>query len=58
MFYVESIDIPVKSNRPTFWQRFMNTMEIIGYSRAAARLAEMGYYKEARDCMMAVKRLK
>ena len=58
MFYVESISIPAKSNRPSLWQRFMRTMEIIGYSRAAAQLAQMGYYKEARDCMMAVKRLK
>lgn len=58
MFYVESIRIPAKSNRPSLWQRFMRFTEIVGYSRAAARLAEMGYYKEARDCMMAVKRLK
>jgi len=46
------------SNRPTFWQRVMNTFNIIGYSRAANELTRLGYHAEAKECIMQVKRLR
>lgn len=35
-----------------FARKIMNTLESIGRARAAARLAEMGYHKEARNVML------
>jgi len=55
MFYTETIRL---SNRPSFWQRLENIFNIIGYSRAAAELARLGYYEEAKNCMMEIKRLR
>ena len=46
------------SNRPSIWTRIWNTFEVIGYSRAASELARLGYYAEAKECMMQIKRLK
>lgn len=37
---------------------FMNFVEITGYARAASELARHGYYEEAKNCMMQVKRLR
>lgn len=34
------------------WNGFVNTMELIGYSRAAAELTRMGRYEEARALML------
>ena len=45
-------------NRITFWERLQNTVEIIGYSRAASELARLGYHKEAKECMMQIKRIR
>lgn len=41
-----------------FWSGFYNTVEIIGYSRAASELARLGYYEEAKNCMMQIKKLR
>lgn len=46
------------SNRPSIWQRFQIAFSIIGYSRAASELARLGYYEEAKNCMMMIKDLK
>jgi len=37
---------------------FMTFVEIAGYARAATELARHGYYEEAKNCMMQVKRLR
>jgi len=41
-----------------FWTGLYNTREIIGYSRAASELARQGYYEEAKQCMMEIKRIR
>ena len=41
-----------------FFKGLMVMFEIVGYSRAAAHLASLGYYKEAEECMMQIKQLK
>ena len=41
-----------------FWKGFMNFCEIVGYSRAAAHLASLGYQEEAKHCMMQAAKLK
>jgi hypothetical protein len=40
------------------WKRIMLSVEIIGYSRAAAHLAQLGFYEESKKCMMEVRKLK
>ena len=40
-----------------FWSSLNRAFEIAGYSRAAAELARLGYYKEAKYCMMQIKEL-
>ena len=40
------------------WFGLNRAFEIAGYSRAAAELTRLGYYKEAKTCMMQVKKLK
>ena len=42
----------------TFWKRFNNFCEVVGYSRAAAHLAQNGFYEEAAHCMDMVKKLR
>jgi hypothetical protein len=37
---------------------FMRSCEIVGYSRAAAHLAAMGYQEEAKKCMLQAAALK
>ena len=41
-----------------FWKAFMKWTEVAGYSRAAAHLASLGYYDEAKACMMQIAKLK
>ena len=43
---------------PKFFRAVNRTFEIAGYSRAAAELARLGYYEEAKNCMMQIKTLK
>lgn len=58
MFYVETVTIGKPSLIKRFWQGLMVQFEIIGYSRAAANLAQQGLYKEAKECMAQVAKLK
>lgn len=46
------------SNRPSIWDRINKTFQIIGYSRAARELAQLGYIEEAKNCMMQIKALR
>lgn len=46
------------SNRPSFWKRVKDTFEVMGYARAAAELARLGYHTQARNCIMEIKRIK
>ena len=41
-----------------FGKGFWNFCEVLGYSRAASELARMGLHKEAKNCMMQIKKLK
>ena len=41
-----------------FWRGLLNTFEVIGYSKAAAELARLGYYEEAKRCIMEINKLK
>lgn len=41
-----------------FWHGFNNFCEVVGYSRAAAHLASLGYHEEAKHCMMQVNKLR
>lgn len=41
-----------------FWSSLNRAFTIMGYSRAAAELARLGYYEESKDLMMQVKELK
>jgi len=41
-----------------FWTGFSNFCEVAGYSRAAAHLASLGYYDEAKNCMMQIEKIK
>ena len=42
----------------TFSRRFTVAFEILGYSRAAAELARLGYYEEAKNCILQVEQMK
>ena len=42
----------------SFWTGLNRTFEIMGYSKAAAELARLGYHEEAKNCMMQIKNLK
>jgi hypothetical protein len=41
-----------------FWKGLQKTFEIAGYAKAAAELSRLGYYEEAKHCMMMVKKIK
>ena len=41
-----------------FWTGFSKFCEVAGYSRAAAHLASLGYYEEAKNCMDQIKTIK
>lgn len=58
MFYVESVTLGNKSWVARMRDSFSRWFEIIGYSRAAAHLAYLGYYEESKQCMMEIKKLK
>ena len=39
-------------------EKFLRAFEITGYARAAAELTRLGYYDEAKNCMMMIKEIK
>lgn len=39
------------------WSSLERTTMLIGYSRAAAELARLGYHEESKHCMMEIKKL-
>jgi hypothetical protein len=39
------------------WSSFDRFTQTIGYSRAAAELARMGYHEEAKKCMMHIQEI-
>ena len=41
-----------------FGKGFWNFCEVAGYARAASHLASLGYYDEAKNCMMQINRIK
>jgi len=41
-----------------FWSAFERFSLAMGYSRAAAELARMGYYEESKKCMMEMQKLR
>jgi len=41
-----------------FWSAFDRFIQVVGYSRAAAELARLGYQEEAKACMMQVAKLR
>lgn len=45
MFYTETISSPIE--KPSLFDRIINTFEKIGYLRAEAELRRLGYHKEA-----------
>lgn len=55
MAYTDTVTL---KNRPSFWTRVWRQFEIMGYARAAAELTRLGYHKEAKNCIMQVKRLR
>ena len=54
-FYTQTVSV---SNRPSLWQKIETFFNVLGYSRAAAELARLGHYEEAKKCMMEISRLK
>jgi len=40
------------------WSAFDRFIQVVGYSRAAAELARLGYQEEAKACMMQVAKLR
>jgi len=40
-----------------FWSSVDRYSQIVGYSRAAAGLARLGYHKEAKQCMLEITKL-
>ena len=41
-----------------FGHGFWKFCEVAGYARAASHLASLGYYDEAKNCMMQINRIK
>lgn len=41
-----------------FTKGFWNFCEVAGYARAATELTRLGYYNEAKACMMQIKRIR
>lgn len=58
MFHVESLTIGHRSIFSRIWQSIQTSCEIAGYSRAAAHLASMGRYEDAKEVMQKVAELK
>lgn len=47
------------ANPISVWMnKFMKTCEVIGYARASHHLASMGYYEEAKTCMLMIDKVK
>ncbi len=40
------------------WDSLDRTTAVIGYSRAAAELSRLGYYEQAKQCMLEVSKIK
>lgn len=40
------------------WSSLDRSMQIVGYSKAAAELARLGYYEESKACMMEITKLR
>ena len=57
-FYTETITIDHRSFFQKLKTGFQNWCEVVGYSRAAAHLASLGYHEEAKNCMMQIAKLK
>lgn len=51
---MNSIVNPFRGFKTGFW----NFCEVAGYSRAAAHLASMGLYDEAKNCMEQINKIK
>jgi len=49
---------PVWSILKSIFRGMVHVSEVAGYSRAAAELARLGYYKESKEIMMKIKELK
>jgi len=58
MFYVESVTLGRRSIFARIWKSIQTSCEIAGYSRAAAHLAAMGRYEDAKEVMQKVSELK
>ena len=58
MFHVETVTIGRRSIFSRIWQSIQTSCEIAGYSRAAAHLASMGRYEDAKEVMKKVAELK
>ena len=57
-FYTETFTIDHRSTFQKLKTGFLNWCEVVGYSRAAAHLASLGYHEEAKNCMMQIAKLK
>ena len=40
------------------WSSLDRTIQVVGYSRAAAELAKLGYHEESKACMMEIAKLR
>ena len=49
---------PIWNGLRKFYRGLVISQEIMGYSRAAAELARLGYHQEAKNCMMKAKELR
>jgi ferritin len=58
MFYTETVTIDSRSFAQKLYTGFQKWCEVVGYSRAAAHLASLGYHEEAKHCMMQIAKLK
>jgi ferritin len=58
MFYTETVTIDNRSFAQKLYTGFQKWCEVVGYSRAAAHLASLGYHEEAKHCMMQIAKLK
>jgi|TARA_B100000497_G_C7445324_1_gene276612 hypothetical protein len=40
------------------WSSLDRTIQVVGYSKAAAELARLGYHEESKACMMEIAKLR
>jgi len=57
-FLVDTVTLDFRSGLQKFLANLQIRFEIIGYSRAAAHLAQQGRYDLAKECMMEIAKLK